>query len=61
MGRGNTKSRLDTTLGDEAWRQVRPHQRTPVKFALLGLLLNNKTALDNTQAVEAKLEKELLA
>ncbi len=24
---------------DEAWRQVWPHQRTPVKFALLGLLL----------------------
>ncbi len=36
---GNTKSRLDATLVDEAWREVRPHQRTTVKFALLGLLL----------------------
>ncbi len=99
-------SGLGTTLMDEAWRQVRPHQRTPVKFTLLGLLLatsdydtrathylvegfregfqlrlnrpvdqiasdmrsnkrvvkgNNKTALDNPQAMEAKLEKELLA
>ncbi len=98
---GKNRPGLDTTLVDEAWRQVRPHQRTRVKFTLLGLLLaasdydtramhylvegfregfhlrlnrpidqiasdrrsnkrvvkgNNKTALDNPQAVEAKLE-----
>ncbi len=103
---GKNRSWLETILVDEAWRQVRPPQRTPVKFTLLGLLLatfdydtrathylvegfregfhlrldrpvdqltsdrrsnkrvikgNNKTALDNPQAVEDKLEKELLA
>ncbi len=103
---GKNRSGLDTTLVDEAWRQVRPHERIPVKFTLLGLLLaasdyekgdthylvkgfreafhlrldrpvdqiasyrksnkrvvkgNNKTAFDNPEAVDAKLEKELLA
>ncbi len=103
---GKDRSGLDTMLVDEAWRRVRLHQRIPVKFTLLGLLLaasdydkgathylvkgfregfhlrldrpvdqiasdrkrnkrvvkgNIKTALDNPEAVEAKLEKELLA
>ncbi len=103
---GKRNSHLDAQLMDEDWRQEQPHQRTPVKFALLGLLLeasgyeetgtrylvdgfrlgfhlrldrpidqltsdrmrnkrtvegNNKTALSNPQAVEAKLENELLA
>ncbi len=30
---GKNRSGLDTTLVDEAWWQVRPHQRTLVKFA----------------------------
>ncbi len=36
---GKTSSCLTDDLRDEDWRKVKPHQRTPVKFATMGTML----------------------